>query len=153
MRVASGTRAKRATKPAEKILAGGGGVAPHAAKACPIAGLLESLGRPWTLEILWVLSTNGPTRFGALRRSVEGISSRVLAERLRALEEKAFIYREYKPTIPPEVTYGITNRMKDIERVLAEMGKLSEKWNEEDLSRKGANRPIESKNIVSEHIK
>ncbi len=110
---------------------------PQAAAICPIAGMLESLARPWTLQILWVLSTNGPTRFGALRRNVAGISSRVLAERLRALEEKGFIFRDYKPTIPPEVTYGITNRMKDIEKVLAEMHHLSEKWNEEDLSKEG----------------
>jgi DNA-binding HxlR family transcriptional regulator len=153
MRIASGTRARGATKPAEKSPEGGGDAVPHSAKGCPISGLLEALARPWTLQILWVLSTNGPTRFGALRRSVEGISSRVLAERLRALEEKAFIYREYKPTIPPEVTYGITNRMKDIERVLAEMGKLSAKWNQEDSSKLSGSGKIESKNNGSEHVK
>jgi DNA-binding HxlR family transcriptional regulator len=102
---------------------------PH---ACPMGGLLETLTRPWTLHVLWVLSTNGPTRFGALRRSVPGISSRVLTERLRALEEKGFIFRDYKPTIPPEVTYGLTKRMKDIEKVLAELNRLASKWQLED---------------------
>ncbi len=120
--------------------------APQAGAAiCPIAEMLESLARPWTLQILWVLSTNGPTRFGALRRGVSGISSRVLAERLRSLEEKGFVYRDYKPTIPPEVTYGITARMKDIEKVLAEMHHLGEKWNEEDLSKLGGNGKVEAK--------
>jgi DNA-binding HxlR family transcriptional regulator len=114
--------------------------------------MLESLARPWTLQILWVLSTNGPTRFGALRRSVAGISSRVLAERLRGLEEKGFIYRDYKPTIPPEVTYGITNRMKDIEKVLAEMHHLGEKWNEEDLSKRGGNGKVEPKDMSSGQV-
>jgi DNA-binding HxlR family transcriptional regulator len=99
---------------------------------CPMAGLLETLTRPWTLHILWTLSTNGPTRFGALRRSVEGISSRVLTERLRVLEEKGFLYREYKPTIPPEVTYGLTKRVKDIQKVLSELGRLAQKWQMED---------------------
>ena len=103
--------------------------APH---ACPMAGLLETLTRPWTLHILWVLSANGPTRFGALRRNVPGISSRVLTERLRALEEKGFIFRHYKPTIPPEVTYGLTKRMKDIEKVLGELNRLARKWQLED---------------------
>jgi DNA-binding HxlR family transcriptional regulator len=69
-----------------------------------------------------------------------------------AWKEKAFIYREYKPTIPPEVTYGITKRMKDIERVLAEMGKLSVKWNEEDSSKQGGSGKIESKNNGSERV-
>jgi DNA-binding HxlR family transcriptional regulator len=113
---------------------------------CPMAGLLETLTRPWTLHILWTLSTNGPTRFGALRRSVTGISSRVLTERLRALEEKGFLYRDYKPTIPPEVTYGLTKRVKDIQKVLADLGRLAQKWQMEDgpakqLSTKIAARP------------
>jgi DNA-binding HxlR family transcriptional regulator len=99
---------------------------------CPMGGLLETLSRPWTLHVLWVLSTNGPTRFGALRRSVPGISSRVLTERLRALEQKGFIFRHYKPTIPPEVTYGLTKRMKDIEKVLSELNRLARKWQMED---------------------
>lgn len=102
------------------------------AHVCPMAGLLETLTRPWTLHILWTLSTNGPTRFGALRRSVAGISSRVLTERLRVLEEKGFLYRDYKPTIPPEVTYGLTKRVKDIQKVLSDLGRLAQKWQMED---------------------
>ncbi len=58
--------------------------------------------------------TNGPTAcLSALRRSVPGISSRVLTERLRALEAKGFLYRDYKPTIPPEVTYGLDAELND----------------------------------------
>jgi DNA-binding HxlR family transcriptional regulator len=104
----------------------------QSAHVCPMGGLLETITRPWTLHILWVLSTNGPTRFGALRRSVPGISSRVLTERLRALEAKGFLYRDYKPTIPPEVTYGLTKRMKDIQKVLGELNRLAKKWQLED---------------------
>jgi len=100
---------------------------------CPMGGLLEVLARPWTMHILWALSTNGPTRFGALRRQIDGISSRVLTERLRLLEEKRFIYRDYEPTIPPSVTYGITKRMKDIQKVLGELDQLAQKWQQEDV--------------------
>jgi DNA-binding HxlR family transcriptional regulator len=95
---------------------------------CAIGSLLELLARPWTLHILWALSTNGPMRFGVLRKNVAGISSRVLTERLRTLEEKGFVFRDYQPTIPPAVTYGITDRMKDIEKVLAQLEGLSRKW-------------------------
>jgi DNA-binding HxlR family transcriptional regulator len=66
---------------------------------------------------------------------VAGISSRVLTERLRVLEEKGFLYRDYKPTIPPEVTYGLTKRVKDIQKVLAELGRLAQKWQMEDAPR------------------
>ena len=101
-------------------------------KACPFHNLLEVLARPWTMHILWTLSTQGPTRFGELRRQVAGISSRVLTERLRILEQEGFVFRDYKPTIPPAVTYGITSRMKDISKVLDELNDLAKKWQQED---------------------
>lgn len=101
--------------------------------SCPMAGLLETLARPWTMHILWALSTGGPTRFGALRRKIGGISSRVLTERLRKLEAKGFIFRRYKATIPPEVTYGLTTRMRDIQKVLNELNRMSIKWKRDDL--------------------
>ena len=102
--------------------------------ACPIHGMLETLTRPWTLHILWALSTNGPMRFGVLRRSIEGISSRVLTQRLRGLEGKGYLYREYKPTIPPEVTYGLTKRMRDIQTVLGGLERLARKWQMQETS-------------------
>ena len=51
---------------------------PH---SCPFGELLEILARPWTMHVLWTLSTSGPTHFGALRRQVGGISFRVLTEK------------------------------------------------------------------------
>jgi DNA-binding HxlR family transcriptional regulator len=101
-------------------------------KPCPFHNLLEVLARPWTMHVLWTLSTQGPTRFGELRRQVAGISSRVLTERLRILEQEGFVFRDYKPTIPPAVTYGITSRMKDISKVLDELNELAKKWQKED---------------------
>src|SRR5271157_2164861 len=88
---------------------------------CAIHELLPVLAGPWTLHILWVLSTGGPVRFGELRRHVEGVSARMLSDRLRLLEERGFIYRHYEPTIPPAVTYGMTDRMRDITKVLDEL--------------------------------
>jgi DNA-binding HxlR family transcriptional regulator len=63
---------------------------------------------------------------------VEGISSRVLTERLRVLEQKGFVFRDYEPTIPPSVTYGITKRMKDISKVMGDLDELARKWQLED---------------------
>jgi DNA-binding HxlR family transcriptional regulator len=94
----------------------------------PLASRRENFPATWTMHILWALSHEGPMRFGVLRRHVEGISSRGLTERLRTLEEKGFVFRHYQPTIPPAVTYGITERMKDIEKVLVQLEGLSRKW-------------------------
>ena len=100
---------------------------------CAISGLLELLTRPWTMHVLWALSTNGPMRFGALRKNVDGISARVLTERLRMLESKGFVFRHYETSIPPAVTYGITDKMKDIEKVLAQLEGLARKWHAEGV--------------------
>src|SRR5712691_3210795 len=101
---------------------------------CAIGGLLELLTRPWTLHILWVLSHDGPLRFGVLRRQIEGISARVLTERLRTLESAGFVFRHYEQTIPPAVTYGITERMKDIGKVLEQFEGLARKWKGEGMA-------------------
>ena len=111
------------------------------ASPCQIGNLLEVLTRPWTLHILWALSYNGPMRFGVLRGQVEGISSRVLTERLRTLEENGFVFRHYQAVIPPAVTYGITDRMKDIEKVLAQLEDLSRQWKAEGREGTQTSRP------------
>jgi len=100
----------------------------------PTHELLQLLTKPWTMHILWVLNT-GPTRFGELRRQIDGISSRLLTERLRDLEEKGVVYRDYKPTIPPAVTYGLTKRMKEIGSTLDKLDELAHKWQQEDSVR------------------
>lgn len=111
---------------------------------CSIGGMLELLTRPWTLHVLWALSHNGPMRFGVLRQQVEGISARVLTQRLRTLEGAGFVFRHYEQTIPPAVTYGITERMKDIEKVLAQLEGLSRKWQGEGKTTDPAGRAVHS---------
>jgi DNA-binding HxlR family transcriptional regulator len=93
---------------------------------------LRLLMGPWTTYILWVLSTKGPTRFGALKREIAGISAKVLTERLRLLEDAGVIYRHYKATIPPEVTYGLTERGKELRQVLDALNDIARRWHEAD---------------------
>jgi DNA-binding HxlR family transcriptional regulator len=111
------------------------------ATGCAMSGLLEMLTRPWTLHILWLLSANGPMRFGTLRRTAEGISARLLTVRLRTLEERGFVERSVRPTNPPEVTYIPTSRLKDMNEFMKQLHQLSDKWQAEDkmkLERKAA---------------
>jgi DNA-binding HxlR family transcriptional regulator len=98
-------------------------------KQCPIASLLMLLSGAWTLQVLWILSTRGATRFGALKQQLEGISAKVLTERLRMLEQEGLIYRDYNPTIPPEVTYGLTECGHDLDVVLDGLTAIVHKWN------------------------
>lgn len=95
---------------------------------CPLGTVLNLLGGSWTFYILWIFRNCGPTRFGVLKRQIEGISSKVLTERLRMLEEAEIIYRIYKPIIPPEVTYGLTERGQDLIVVLDQLDTIAHKW-------------------------
>ncbi len=117
---------------------------------CAMGGLLEMLTRPWTLHILWLLSHNGPMRFGALRRGAEGISARILTLRLRTLEEKGFITRTVKPTNPPEVTYAPTKRMAEMDGFMSQLHALSDKWKHEDKARYAAHLAAEARD-ASDH--
>jgi DNA-binding HxlR family transcriptional regulator len=63
--------------------------------------ILRLLMGPLTTYIIRVLSDQGPQRFGALKRAVPGISTRMLTERLRMLQSAGVISREQAETIPP----------------------------------------------------
>jgi DNA-binding HxlR family transcriptional regulator len=89
---------------------------------------MDVLSGPWTLYILWILSTAGPTRFGELKRRVEGISTKMLTERLRMLVEEGLLYRHYEPTVPPQVTYGLTERGQELIVILDQLNALAERW-------------------------
>lgn len=93
-----------------------------------MASLLRVLAGPWTLHILWILTSEGPARFGTLRQKVAGISAKVLTERLRLLEAEGFVLRQYEPSIPPRVTYAPTGRMQELRPVLCELNQLAASW-------------------------
>jgi DNA-binding HxlR family transcriptional regulator len=95
---------------------------------CPMDGLLQIISGPWTTYILWRLANNESVRFGELKRLVPGISSRVLTERLRKLEDAGFVTRTYKPTIPPEVSYALSDRGLELRSILNQLADLSIKW-------------------------
>ena len=90
--------------------------------------LLRLLMGPWTTYILWVLENQGTLRFGALKKAIPGISSRMLTERLRVLENAQIVFRDYRPTVPPEVCYGLTERGRELGAVLAELNTLARRW-------------------------
>ena len=76
-------------------------------KDCATRRTLARIADKWTILIVGRLSLR-PYRFGELRRSIEGISSKVLTEHLRSLEEDGLLERIVEPTRPPSVTYLLT---------------------------------------------
>lgn len=96
--------------------------------SCPMQALLTTLAGPWTLYLTWTLLKDGPLRFGELRRRIVGISSKVLTERLRLLEREGFVIRRYEPSVPPQVTYEPTERLRELTIVLHSLNELAQQW-------------------------
>ncbi|MFT3906511.1 MAG: helix-turn-helix domain-containing protein [Steroidobacteraceae bacterium] len=69
--------------------------------------ILDRIGDKWSLFIIGYLKAQ-PMRFNELKRSVEGISQRMLTLTLRGLERDGLVTRTLYPTIPPRVEYALT---------------------------------------------
>lgn len=95
---------------------------------CPLHGLVTILSGPWTTYILWLIRTRGPMRFGQLKKQMPGISAKVLTERLRMLEQVGILNRDHEPTIPPKVTYSLTQRGDELDSALDALDALALKW-------------------------
>ncbi|MCZ8261064.1 MAG: helix-turn-helix domain-containing protein [Beijerinckiaceae bacterium] len=80
---------------------------------CPLTACLSLIGGAWTPNIIWYLS-GGPRRFSELRADMTGISSKVLTQRLRELEESGVASRTVLPTSPPSVEYALTELGHDL---------------------------------------
>jgi DNA-binding HxlR family transcriptional regulator len=87
-------------------------MSPRIAKERPAACLaarevLNRVGDKWSVLIVGRLGS-GPQRFSELKRSIEGISQRMLTLTLRGLERDGLVTRTVTPTIPPRVDYALT---------------------------------------------
>lgn len=79
---------------------------PYAAK-CPTRQLLDRISDKWVVLVLSLLE-NGPKRFSALKREIDGISQKMLSQTLRALEQDGLVTRRAFPTVPVTVEYELT---------------------------------------------
>jgi DNA-binding HxlR family transcriptional regulator len=74
---------------------------------CPSREILDHVTSRWGVLILAALLERS-YRFSELRRRIGGISEKMLAETLRALERDGFVNRDAQPVIPPHVDYSLT---------------------------------------------
>lgn len=76
--------------------------------AVSVSGMLEDIiGCKWSLSVL-ALVRDGVARPGAMQRAVDGLSTKVLNERLRKLQRYGIIEKTVFPVTPPHVEYRLT---------------------------------------------
>lgn len=74
---------------------------------CPVRKSLSLLGGKWTLLILFQINDR-IIRYGDLKRSIPGISEKVLIQKLNHLVENNLVKKKSYPEIPPKVEYQLT---------------------------------------------
>jgi DNA-binding HxlR family transcriptional regulator len=78
-------------------------------ETCPVEESLRVLSGKWRLLALFRLG-NGPQRFNALHRALAPVTQKVLTATLRGMEQEGLVWRRSENTVPPHVTYGLTER-------------------------------------------
>ncbi len=100
---------------------------------CPIELTLKVIGGRWKAMILRELADHGARRYSELKRGVDGITDKVLADHLHELEADGIVIRTAFPEIPPRVEYRLTERGLTLKPVLS----LLREWGEAHSSTTG----------------
>lgn len=87
---------------------------------CGLRLLLDRLGEKWSVMALAEL-LQGPRRYRELERALEGISQRMMTLTLRRLERNGYVLRHVAPTVPPNVTYELSELGQSFAAQVAEL--------------------------------
>lgn len=101
---------------------------------CPIRKTLELIGGKWRTHIIYELCKKNTCRFGELKKALPHITSAMLSNTLKDLENFKIVRREQFNEIPPHVEYSLTEKGKAMLPIFYELAKWSENYLDEDLS-------------------
>jgi DNA-binding HxlR family transcriptional regulator len=94
---------------------------------CPARELLDRIANKWTALIVSMLTgASGPVRFNEIRRSIGGISQKMLTQTLRDLERDGLVTRVVFPVIPPRVEYELTPLGRTLEEPMRALSTWAE---------------------------
>jgi len=97
--------------------------------ACPVELTIDLLGNKWKVLIIRDLM-DGTKRFGELKKSMEGITQKVLTANLRDMEENCLLTRKVYAEVPPRVEYTLTDTGYSLKAVLDSMAEWGDSYRE-----------------------
>lgn len=99
-------------------------------RGCPTRKTLELLSSTWTVLVIHALA-RGTHRYGELKSRVEGVTHKMLAQTLRALERDGLVWRKVYSVVPPKVEYTLTPLGQTLVPLLGALCQWSEEHYEE----------------------
>lgn len=96
---------------------------------CPVEYTLSIIGGKWKPVILWHLASDGVKRYGEIKKSLNGITHKMLSTQLKELEADDLIHRKEYHQIPPKVEYSLTQKGKTLIPIL----KIMCEWGKENM--------------------
>ena len=97
-------------------------------KLCPkMEVALKLLSKKWVGLIVFSL-LSGSKKFSELEKFIPGLSSRMLAERLKELERAQIISKNVYPETPVRIEYKLTQKGIDLNTAFSAIGEWAEKW-------------------------
>jgi len=94
--------------------------------SCGLDAAVDVVGGKWKALILWALH-HDTLRFGELKRSVPGISEKMMIQQLREMESYGLVHREVHHQVPPKVEYSLTEFGQSLNAALIPLGEWGEK--------------------------
>ena len=94
---------------------------------CPVARTLDIVGDRWTVLVLRDIFQR-KRKFKELMESLQGISPNLLADRLKRLEDRDFVFRRFYSDHPPRAEYLLTDKGKAFAPVLVALRDFGDAW-------------------------
>lgn len=87
----------------------------------PFEYTLSIISGRWKLKIIYLLACLGTVRYGVIKKSIDGITHKMLSSQLKELESENVILRKEYPQIPPKVEYSLTEKGQSLIPLVKDM--------------------------------
>ena len=112
-------------------------------KKCPVKTAMAYLGQKWTIDIIRDLMFRN-RRFSELLTENDGLSNKVLSQRLKQLEEGGLIEKKIVSKTPLKIEYELTERGYKLNKVLYELAQFSYEFYKDEIFSAGLEMDLES---------
>ena len=113
---------------------------------CALDVTMEMVGGKWKTIVLWYLRKD-KKRFSELRRSIPGITEKMLSLQLRQLEKDGFVSRKVHAEVPPRVEYSLTPHGRTLLPLLEEIAKWGRMMGKKNGTIEKVERPVKKKAV------